>query len=84
MEKKSWTANDITTILAAIFSGLALLISTWNQTKLDHVAKQQDLQVLTAAVIREDLATVQHATQEKLDRIDRSTATVESKVNRMP
>lgn len=88
--KRTWTVNDITTILAAVFSGLALLISTWNSTKNDHiistmrhVVAQQDEQTMKAEVIASDLAIATKATKEsdaKLDKIVEKTADVKNSI----
>lgn len=81
MEKKPWTVNDIVTILGAIFSGLALLITTWNSTKSDHiattighVAQQQDVQLAKTEVIKAEV----ESTQQKAAVVEHKVQVIEA------
>ncbi len=78
---KPWfDKNDIVTIIGAIFSGLALLISTWNSTQLNRVQTKQDTHERKAEDIQVALDASKRETYRKLDKIEKTTEEVDSKV----
>lgn len=75
-DKSPWTIGNIIAIIGAIFAGLSLCISTWNNTKLHKVEDQQTVQAekadqaATAAVETKAAVDVKTAKAEKtLDKL---------------
>lgn len=83
-ERKGWTVNDVVTVIGAIFSGFALLISTWNNHKIGDVQTQQVMQVQKAEVISSELEATKKETTNKLNKIEKTTENVESRIMKMP
>jgi hypothetical protein len=79
----NWTANDICSVIAAIAAAIAMVIGAWNNTKIGDVQTRQVETEREADDVKIALESAAQETSEKLRRIEKSSAVVESRIQVM-